>query len=124
MKKAKDKPIRIPRRVREHFPNVTEVVDSDESVEISVIQEDCSRSARRKDPKDCAMARALRRQGRADCAIVGLSVSYVIHGNKAVRYDTPASVGRELVSFDRNHDLAPGKYRLSRISPGRRLGAQ
>jgi hypothetical protein len=105
----------LPRSVKRLFPNVTEVVDSDVSADVLVTRKDCGKEARRKAPDECAMARALKRQYKADGAVIGISRSYLIRGDKAVRFLTPAS-------FDRHHDFAPGAYKLSAVPSVQRLG--
>jgi len=51
-----------------------------------------------------------------------MTSSYVIKGKKALRFATPASVQREIVSFDRHGDFAPGDYTLVPKAPSSRLG--
>ena len=48
--------------------------------------------------------------------------SYVIKGKSAIRFATPERVQREIVSFDRHQDFAPGEYHLTPKSPSSRLG--
>jgi len=102
--------------LRRHFPAVEEVVDAKRPVKVIVKAID-SAAGKRKRPTECAMARAMKREFDADGVIIGLSRSYIIKGKKATRYQTPHTVARELVSFDRHHDFAPGIYSLSPISP-------
>ena len=113
-----------PRSIRRLFPKVTEVVDATDRIEVLVTKRDCGREARRKNSSECAMARAVRRQYGADGAVIGIGSAYLIFGTKAVRYTTPPSVGREIASFDRHADFAPGAYVLSRISPSQRLASR
>lgn len=111
----------VPPSVRKMFPNVTSCVDSDSPIEIDVARGDVARG-RKKEGDACAMARAICRQEAADGAIVGLSSSYIIKGNKAIRYITPTTVGREITSFDRHETFEPGTYHLSPVSKSRKLG--
>lgn len=104
-----------------HFPNVKEVVDATKAVKV-IVQSRDNVEGRKKQPTECAMAKAMRREFNADGVIIGLSRSYIIRGDKAVRYQTPDSVARELVSFDRHQDFAPGVYSLSPISPSSHRG--
>lgn len=109
-------------RIRKYFPNVERVRDANRSVVIRVKPED-SKTGARKDPADCALARACVREQIADAAIIGIGYSYLIKNNVATRYHTSTAVGREIVSFDRHQDFAPGvDYRLSRVTKGARLG--
>lgn len=108
-------------RVRKYFPHVNKVKDAKEGVLITVTSQD-SRTARKKDPANCALAVACRRQGIADGAIINIGFSYLIKGDVATRYKTSGTVGREITSFDRHQDFAAGRnYRLSRICPSAAL---
>jgi|SoiMethySBSTD1v2_1073268.scaffolds.fasta_scaffold26988_10 hypothetical protein len=122
IKIRKDSHVLLPRSVARLFPKVTVAVDADQSVDIKVSKKDCT-EAKQMDPSECALARAVRRDMEADGAIIGLSSSYIIRGNKAIRFSTPERVQREIVSFDRNHDFAPGDYFLTPKSPSSRMGA-
>ena len=109
-------------RVRKYFPNVASVSDATDRIKIKVIKED-SLMGRKKQPTDCALARACVREGKADGAIIGIGYSYLIKGDHATRYQTSVSVGREITSFDRHQDFAPGKdYILSKVCPTAMLG--
>lgn len=120
-KPSKPKSILLPRSVRRLFPDVKFAVDADRSIEVSVEPKDC-KEAVSLNPSECALARAARRELKADGVIIGLGASYVIRGDRAVRYETPESVRREIVSFDRHHDFAPGNYVLPPKSPSVRFG--
>ena len=108
-----------PRSIIQAFPNVTKCTDARCPVAIEVTKKDVAKSTSG-DPGNCAMAKAICREWKADSAVIGLSYSYVIKGNTAVRFTTPESVRREIVSFDRKHDFAPGGYHLAPISPAQR----
>jgi hypothetical protein len=95
--------------VQKYHPNVTKVVDARSPLHIAVTARDCKNS-NSKEPSACAMARACERE--FDGAIISTTVAYVIQGGTAKRYRVPQSVARELVSFDRNHEFAPGDYHL------------
>lgn len=109
------------KRLRKHFPGVKKVVDATESVSVSVTKAD-SDTGRKKDPNNCALAKACVRQG-ADGAVINIGFSYIIKGDTATRYKTSATVGREITSFDRHQDFAEGKdHLLSKVAPTERLG--
>jgi len=109
--------------VRKQFPKVKRVVDSKSGILVDVSEQD-NKSGRKKVTNDCALARACVRQKLADAAIIGVSTSYLIHGDTAVRYKTSQSVAREITSFDRHKDFAAGKnYRLSPPCESLRIGA-
>jgi hypothetical protein len=113
----------VPRFIQRLFPRVEEVVDADTPVSVHVTEDDCDSRAQKMNPNECAMARALKRQFKANGAIIGLSKSYLIRGKRALRFTTPATVGREITSFDRHHDFAPGDYKLAAVSRSQRMGA-
>jgi hypothetical protein len=115
--------MRIPGSVRQYFPGVKKVVDATANAAVAVEQQDCQ-GGEQLQPDECALARAIKREGRGDGAIVGLSYSYVVSGRTATRYRTPETVGREITSFDRHGDFAPGNYLLSAPSPSQRLGSR
>jgi hypothetical protein len=115
------RPIRLPRSVKRLFPQVTSAVDADAPVEVSVNAKDC-RDAQKLNPTECALARAARRELHAEGVIIGMTSSYIINGKTALRFATPVSVQREIVSFDRNQDFAPGDYYLTPKAPTNKLG--
>lgn len=121
-KRTRTTSVSLPRSVRRLFPNVTHAVDAKQAVEVTVETQDC-RGAKRLNPSECALARAARREFKdIDGAIIGMATSYIIRGQEAIRFATPESVRREIVSFDRHDDFAPGEYYLTPKSPTARLG--
>jgi hypothetical protein len=109
------------RIVQKYHPHVMSVVDGKAPIKIKVTEQDC-RNGKVKGPSSCAMARAFERT--YDGAIISLSTAYLIKGDKAFRYLVPDSVSREIVSFDRNKNFAPGTYHLAKIEPARALGVK
>lgn len=110
------------KRLRRYWPQVETVSDATENVMIGVVDEDRA-IGKRRDHASCALARACVREGIADAALIGRGTSYLIKGTHAIRYKTPESVAREVVTFDRHGDFAPGQdYHLAKISPGARFG--
>lgn len=120
--KTKKTSIKLPRSIKRMFPNVETAVDATRPVEVSVNRRDC-KIAEKMNPSECALAKAAKRELNADGVIIGISTSYVIRGTQAIRFDTPESVRREIVSFDRHQDFAPGDYYLTPKSPSDRIGA-
>lgn len=120
-KKVTVKKYHLPRSLRKMFPKVEYAVDAHAPVYVTVGDKDC-KDARKLNPSECALARAARRELHADGVIIGMSTSYIIKGNKAVRFDTPQSVAREIVSFDRHGDFATGDYHLIPKSPSNQFG--
>lgn len=107
-------------RIRQSFPKVEKVIDATDSIDITVLPED-SVKGRKKDPQACALARACMREKGADGAIIGIAYSYLIRGTVATRYSTSVAVAREITTFDRHQDFAPGdNYKLSKVSPSNR----
>ena len=121
MKRKRERSGKLPRSIRRLFPHLKDAVDATEPIEVSVTQNDCD-AGKAMQAGECAMAVAAKRQYKADGIVIGVSASYLIKGTRAIRYQTPASVAREIVSFDRHHDFAPGNYKLSAVSPARRFG--
>jgi hypothetical protein len=119
MKKKARNP--VPRSLRRLFPQVTEVTDSREPVDIYVSAGD-AKNGRQMQGDECAMAKAVVRQTKADGAVIGISASYIIKGTKAIRFKTSTSIGREITSFDRHNDFQPGEYRLGPVSESQSLG--
>lgn len=98
-------------RVRKFFPNVQFVRDAKEPIEIEVTKGDSNAKAV-KDHTACAMAVACKRKLKLDGVIVSRCAAYLIKDKIAMRYAVPSSVTREIVSFDRGADFAPGDYYL------------
>lgn len=114
---------RVPRLLREHFPQVKTVSDSLARVEVTVTPRD-QRGSYPKAPDSCAMARACTRELALDGAIIGLGASYLIQGSHATRFDTPDLLAREITAFDRHGEFAAGTYHLSPVCPASRFGAR
>jgi hypothetical protein len=112
-----------PRSIRKAFPQVQYVVDADKPMIVRVRKTDCDHAVPL-DPSECALAKAAKREFHADAAVIGLSTSYVIKGNTAIRFESGERVAREIVSFDRHSDFAPGTYQLSPKSPTQKFAAQ
>jgi hypothetical protein len=107
--------------IQKYHPEVTRVVDGTKPIKVSVTTKDC-KNARKKSPGNCAMAKAFKRE--YDGAVISMSVAYLIDGKKATRYLVPQSVSREIVSFDRHHDFAPGEYSLRAVGDRSKLGVR
>lgn len=106
--------------VRRYHPNVNRVIDAKKDLKISVTAED-GQSAKKKAPDACALANACKR-GSFDGAIVSMAVAYMVKGDTAYRYIVPQSISREIVSFDRHQDFAPGEYALKKPTKSMKLG--
>lgn len=106
-----------PRSITRLFPNVNKLQEAKRPVAVEVTAKDVSRGKLKKH-RECAMANAVCREWGADHAVIGMTYSYVIKGNTAVKFKTPATVTREIVSFDRSKKFEPGAYHLGPVSPG------
>jgi len=80
-------------------------------------------SASKKDPTCCGFAQACKRTKKADAAWFFRSTAWLQKGKKLLRYLLPESMTREIISFDRNHTMEPGTYRLAPPPPSQTLGA-
>lgn len=107
--------------VQSYYPGVTKVKDAKKGINITVTKDDCFRGTK-KAPNKCAMANAFQRKEGYDGAIISKAISYLIQGDQAIRYKTPESVAREIVSFDRGQDFDPGDYSLKAPSEREKLG--
>jgi len=107
--------------VRKYHPEVNSVIDALKDVRVVVSKTDCNTS-KKKSPSECAMAKACLKH--YDGAIISLSTAYLIKGKRARRYKVPHAVSRELVSFDRHKEFAPGVYTLKAPTFAKLLGAQ
>lgn len=113
----------VPRVVLENFPNLQTVSDGLGPVQVTVTSRD-QQGSNPKIPSSCAMARACTRELQIDGAIIGLGTSYLIQGTHAVRFDTPATLSREITSFDRHGAFEAGIYGLSPVSKANRFDAR
>lgn len=116
------KKLKVPRALHRLFPRIKEVTDARTPVKVTVNSRDCS-IGKKLQANECALAKAAKRQYSAEGAIIGMTFSYIIKGKKAIRFQTPPSVAREIVSFDRHNDFAPGEYHLAAVSPSQRMGS-
>ena len=108
--------------VNQFFPNVKKVNDADKDLHIQVTDRD-TKTSRVKDHNGCALAVACKRSESLDGVIVAVGTAYLIKGDIATRYRLPASVSREIVSFDRKGGFYAGEYNLKAPAKSHRLGA-
>lgn len=109
--------------VQEFFPDVTNVVDAEEGIDIEVTKA-TTKLATVRNHKNCALAVQCKKTFNLDGAIVSRTRAFLVKGKTAVRYRLPESVTREIVSFDRNGGFEPGVYGLRPPDEGNRLGAR
>ena len=120
-KLSRKQTVKLPRAIQRKFPNVMVVTDATKPVSVSVNKKDC-KIATKRNPSECALAIAAKRELKVDGVIIGIGTTYLIKNNKAIRFGTPESVRREIVSFDRHQDFNPGEYYLVPKPPSNRLG--
>ncbi len=98
------------------------VKDATKNLEIEIEKVDVVGS-RKKDPMNCAAARALKREYKCPEAAVFSSRTYLKEKDHWVRYITPEAVTREIISFDRGSEFEPGSYELKKPSKMEKLGS-
>ena len=96
------------------------VIDAKRSITLNVISRDIS-SASVKEPDNCAVAKACRRELHVAEVRVHLGRVY-LRTNKAnwVRYVTPKGMRDEIIAFDRGGRFQPGNFELT-MPPGKRV---
>lgn len=114
--RIKQKQFKPPRSLTRAFPQVKKVIHATQPVLVDVLPRDCT-EGKKLQTDECALARAAKRQFKADGVAIRLSDSFIVNGDTAIRFATPDTVKRELVSFDRHKDFAAGMYRLSPARP-------
>lgn len=100
------------------------VVDAKGIVQISVKQCDIDK-ADIKEPSNCAVARACRRELHAKEVRVHLTRVY-IKSNEGnwVRYQTPPAMRSEIIAFDRGGSFEEGAFALRPVGATKRVGSQ
>ena len=87
-------------------------VDARRGLKLEVTAGDCHKLSR-KDPQNCAFARACKRELGAKRAFFFRTAAWLQMGDKLVRYTLPPSVQKEIVSFDRTGSMVPGVYQIT-----------
>lgn len=95
------------------------VVDGQRRIKITITPQDVS-LGKSKNPTSCAAAQACIRQLHIPAARVHVGRTYLLMGNKWVRYHTPESLRTEIISFDRGTKFSPGDYTLTPMQPTHR----
>ena len=121
---------RVITRLNNAFPdlNIIRVRDASSPIEVEVLSGDAKRGKSFKN-KECALARACKRQLNVSGVVINLSTSYLVRRIKdtnnyeALRYHTSTTAQREILSYDRHHDFSPGIYRLGAFSKSATLPA-
>ncbi len=101
--------------------NGVRVVDANRPITIEIKDTDVKKGSN-KNPAACAVALACKRTFHGADARVHIGRTYIKLGNKWMRFGTPKSLRTEIIAFDRGGTFAPGKYVLSPMDKGNRLG--
>lgn len=107
--------------VRKYFPNVKEVRDAEQDLDIDVTATDLA-SAKRKSHSNCVYALACKRSLNLDGALFSRSIAYLVVGESAIRFQVPTRVRTELISFDRGAAFTLGTYTLNKVGKAHKLG--
>src|SRR4029079_17225927 len=94
------------------------IQDGAERVLVTVTATDVIK-AKKADSKHCALSRATMRLPNVNAAYFFRSTAFIEYPDRIVRFSLPASVQKEIVSFDRAQIMAPGVYQLTPVAPGR-----
>ena len=96
-----------------------DVVDADKEFEITITPTDVQ-LGKKKSSRECAAARALCREFKAEKALVHFSRAYVLKDEKWLRFSVRPALRSEIVAFDRGGEFAPGDYVLGRVEKSHR----
>lgn len=102
------------------FPEVRWVQDQAEDIGIVVTADDI-RNAQPGNPARCAVVLAAKRLPEVGGSLISKTVSYLIKGDLACRYITPANTWVRLVVFDITGKAEPGIYVLKAPTESSRL---
>lgn len=98
------------------------VMDAKTPITLKVTKNDIAR-ADIKEPANCAVARACRREMHAKEVRVHLGRVYVRTNEGGwLRYMTPPAMRQEIIAFDRGGTFEPGEFTLRVMPPTKRLG--
>lgn len=98
------------------------VINARRPMTLTITPQDIAK-ADRKEPADCAVARACRRATHAKEVRVHLGRVYVrVNDGNWTRYMTPKYMRQEIIAFDRGGQFEPGEYTLSAPQPSKQSG--
>lgn len=96
------------------------IMDAKKPVTLIINKNDVAK-ANPKEPADCAVARACRRELHVKEVRVHLGRVYLRQNEgNWLRYMTPRYLRSEIIAFDRGGSFAPGEYTLSAPQPSHR----
>lgn len=104
------------------------IINATKPVELEIIDKDIAK-ADRKEPLDCVVARACRRDLKAKEVRVHLSRIYIrFNDGSWQRFMTPTSMRSDIIAFDRGGTFPPGTYVLkpppANRPTGKRMGSK
>jgi len=100
------------------------VIDAKRSITLNITPGDIAK-ADRKEPADCAVARACRRDLHAKEVRVHLGRVYVrMNEGNWQRFMTPKSLRSEIIAFDRGGTFEPGSFVLPAPQPSKRASGK
>ena len=103
-----------------------EVRDADAPLLLHIRTPDCKTG--KKDPQNCAAAKAAMREPGVILARIYRTRSYLLKGRGKARYWerflTPDSLRGEIIAFDRGGEFDPGDYELPRPPKSMKLGVR
>lgn len=95
------------------------IINAKKPIKIVINKNDISK-ADVKEPADCAVARACRRELHAKEVRVHLGRVYLrINDGNWTRYMTPKPLRAEIIAFDRGGVFEPGEYQLLAVEPSK-----
>ncbi len=103
--------------------NGYKVQDAKRKMVVHVTAYDVQEGAK-KNSNACAAARAIMRESGCDLAKVHANRTYIKRGTKWYRYQTPNSLNKEIVAFDRGGSFEPGEYTLIPLKTSQQTGAR
>jgi hypothetical protein len=95
------------------------VVDANADLLLEINTDDCKGA--RKDPTQCAAARALLRSYSILSVKVHVTRTYLEEKTRWIRYITPDPLRTELIAFDRGGEMQTGLYRIQPPAPAQTL---
>lgn len=101
-------------------PKGLPIIDATEDLVVTVTAADV-RKAVPMSPTKCALANAACRMKGVARAQFNKAITYLVFGDKILRFETPESATREMVAIDRGGAFAEGEYVLKRVSKSNRL---
>ncbi len=98
------------------------ILNAKKAIMLNITENDVAK-ADRKEPADCAVARACRREMHAKEVRVHLGRVYVrMNEGNWTRYLTPKTMRSEIIAFDRGGTFEPAEFMLAPPQPSKQTG--